>query len=291
MNIGSSMPSAPFASYDEKNEEILFSMHSIFHIGEIKNINENKRLWEVNLTLVSDNDPQLCALTEHIREETYSHAKGWSRLSDLSIKLNQFERAQQIFEMMVTQTCDSEKAGIYHKLGMIKGKQGKYAEAISFYKQSIEINQKILLPTHPDLCSAYSCLGQMYEKTDKLQKALSFLEKALEIQQQILPPNHPDLTASYTSMGNIYNKIGNYLKALTFHEKAHAIYQKTLPPHHPDLATAYYNIGNTYNQMGNYSKAMSSFEQAVNIGENSLAANVPDLQKWKNDLESVKQKL
>jgi tetratricopeptide (TPR) repeat protein len=85
--------------------------------------------------------------------------------------------------------------------------------------------------------------------------------------------------------------MGNYLKALTFHEKAHAIYQKTLPPHHPDLATAYYNIGNTYNQMGNYSKAMSSFEQAVNIGENSLAANVPDLQKWKNDLESVKQKL
>jgi tetratricopeptide (TPR) repeat protein len=293
MNIDSSMPSTPFADIhgmgcDHAGEEILFSMHSIFRIGQIKNINDNKRLWEVNLTLVSNNDPQLRALTEHIQDETYSHAKGWYRLGDLSIKLNQFDKAQQVFLTMLNQTYDSEQAGIYQKLGMIKEKQEKYAEAIYFYKKWLEINQQILPPTHSDLCSAYNSLGQMYEKTDQLPKALSRFEKVLEIQQQILPPNHPDLTKSYTNLGNVYKKMGNYLKALEFHEKVYKIYQKTLPPNHPDLATAYYNIGDTHNLMGNYSKAMPLFEQAVNISD---VANTPDLQKWRKDLESVKQKL
>jgi tetratricopeptide (TPR) repeat protein len=293
MNIDSSMPSTPFADIhgmgcDHPGEEILFSMHSIFRIGQMKNINDNKRLWEVNLTLVSNNDPQLRALTEHIQEETYSHAKGWYRLGDLSIKLNQFDKAQQVFLTMLNQTYDSEQAGIYHKLGMIKEKQEKYAEAIPFYKKWLEINQQILPPTHPDLCSAYNSLGQMYEKTDQLSKALSRFEKVLGIQQQILPPNHPDLIKSYTNLGNVYKKMGNYLKALEFHEKVYKIYQKTLPPNHPDLATAYYNIGDTHNLMGNYSKAMPLFEKAVTISE---AANTPDLQKWRKDLESVKQKL
>ena len=39
-------------------------MHSVFRIGEIKQIDNNNRLWQVDLTLTSDNDPQLHALTE-----------------------------------------------------------------------------------------------------------------------------------------------------------------------------------------------------------------------------------
>ena len=75
MSIDPSISSAPFASIEEVSyfqteEEILFSMHTVFRIGEIKQIDENKSLYQVELTLTSDNDPQLRILTEHIREET-----------------------------------------------------------------------------------------------------------------------------------------------------------------------------------------------------------------------------
>jgi hypothetical protein len=54
----------PFAnvgkvSYYQREEEILFSMHSVFRIGQVKQIEKNDRLWQVDLTLTGENDPQL----------------------------------------------------------------------------------------------------------------------------------------------------------------------------------------------------------------------------------------
>jgi len=294
MTIDPSIPSAPFAgvSYHQTEEGILFPMHSIFRIEQITNIGENKPLWQVNLSLTSDNDPQLHALTEQIREETYPHAKGWHRLGKLLVKLSQFEKAQRVFEIMLPQTSDDrEKSGIYHMLGMIKDKQGDYVAAVKFYEKSIKINQKILPQPHFDLATSYSCLGQVYETIGEYSKALTTLEKALEIQQKTLPPNHPDLATSYGNIGNVLKKMGEYSKALSSHEKAYEIYRKTLPSNHPHLAISNNNIGEVYDKMSNYSKAVSFFERAVDIGQHSLPANHSDLQIWKSNLESVKKKL
>ena len=89
IQINPSISTTPFAnvkdvSYYKGEDEILFSMHSIFRIGEIKQLDGNTRLWQVDLILTSDNDPQLHALTEHIRKETYPDLKGWKRLGELT---------------------------------------------------------------------------------------------------------------------------------------------------------------------------------------------------------------
>jgi tetratricopeptide (TPR) repeat protein len=89
----------------------------------------------------------------------------------------------------------------------------------------------------------------------------------------------------------VYSEKGDYSKALSSHEKALEIEQKSLPPNHPDLATSYDSIGLVYYTMGDYSKAILFFERAVDIGQRSLPANHPNLQKWKKNLETVKNKL
>ncbi|UJR18350.1 hypothetical protein I4U23_005252 [Adineta vaga] len=124
MNIDSSIPSTPFAnvrnvSCFEGEEEILFSMHSVFRIEQIEQMDGNNRLWQVNLTLTNDNDPQLRSLTERIRQEIFPHLTGWYRLGNLLIKIGQFNKAQQIFEIMLGQTTNEhDKANIYHMLGL-----------------------------------------------------------------------------------------------------------------------------------------------------------------------------
>jgi hypothetical protein len=62
-------------------------MHSIFRIQQIKQMDGNNHLWQVDLTLTSDHDPQLHALTECIREGTFPDEKGWYRLGNLLIKI------------------------------------------------------------------------------------------------------------------------------------------------------------------------------------------------------------
>jgi hypothetical protein len=88
MKIDPSASATPFAnirnvSYYRKEEETLWSMHSIFRIGQIASIDNNDRLCQVNLTLTSENDPQLHVLTQYKRKETSWDTKGWHRLSQL----------------------------------------------------------------------------------------------------------------------------------------------------------------------------------------------------------------
>ncbi len=99
MQIDPLITATPFAnvgkvSYYQGEEEILFSMHSVYRIGQLKQIDKNDRLWQVDLTLTGDNDPQLRALTECMREETVEGYKGWYRLDYLMIKLGNFNKVE-----------------------------------------------------------------------------------------------------------------------------------------------------------------------------------------------------
>ncbi|CAF4046177.1 unnamed protein product, partial [Rotaria sp. Silwood1] len=84
MTIDPSISSTPFASIRElsdfaQEDEILFSMNTIFRIGDIRKIDSNRSLYEVDLKLTSDDDQQLRRLTDHIREES-SGGTGWHRM-------------------------------------------------------------------------------------------------------------------------------------------------------------------------------------------------------------------
>jgi hypothetical protein len=81
-------------------------MHAVFRIGQIKPIDENdNRVWQVELKLTGDHDPQLRELTNSVREETDA-STGWSRLVRLTIKVAQYDKAHQLCEMLLPSTTD-----------------------------------------------------------------------------------------------------------------------------------------------------------------------------------------
>jgi tetratricopeptide (TPR) repeat protein len=284
-----STPSANIneVSYFKMEEEILFSMHSVFRIGRVEQLDASKRLWQVDLTLTSENDQQLRALTERMQEETRGPT-GWHRLGKLMILLGQFNKAEELCEILLKKTTDGdEKAHLYSMLGTIKNAQGQYTEAIEFNKKSIKINQKILSPTDPDLAASYNNIGTAYDNTGEYSKALSYYEKALEIEQKTLPLNHPDLATSYNNIGGVYTKMSEYSKALRYYEKAVEIQQKALPPNHPDLAGSYNNIGGVYDNIVEYSKALSYYEKAVEIQQKTLPPNHPSFGTSYNNIGLV----
>jgi tetratricopeptide (TPR) repeat protein len=292
MKIDSLISSTPFAnvknvSYYQGEEEILFSMHSVFRIGQVNQIEKNDRLWEVELALSYDNDPQLQALTKSMQEIT-AGSTGWFRLGIFLMKVAQFDKAQQLFEIMIDQTNDEKKKGeIYYYLGSIKFDQGKYIEALSYYENFLKTRQKTLPANHPDLGSCYNNIGSVHKNMGEYSKALSYYEKALEISQKTLPANHPHLSASYNNIGSVHKNMGEYSKALSYYEKALEIRQKTLPANHPHLSASYNNIGSVYYDMGEYSKALAYYEKALEISQKILPANHPHLATSYNNIGLV----
>jgi hypothetical protein len=77
MTIDPSTSTTPLAlindlSYFRNEDEVLFSMNTIFRIHDVISLDESHRLFQVNLKLTGDNDKDLRLLTDYIREETFS---------------------------------------------------------------------------------------------------------------------------------------------------------------------------------------------------------------------------
>ncbi|CAF1225915.1 unnamed protein product [Adineta steineri] len=283
IEVDPSQSISPFASIAgiskfQGEEEVLFSMHSVFRIQDIKQIGGDNRLYEVNLTLTADNDLRLNRLTDHIRQESFPDEEGWYRLGLVLRKIGQFDKAEDIYQVLLDQTNDDKnKTPIYSQLGSIKADQGKYKEALTLYEKSLTIDQKTLPPNHPDLAHSYINIGNVHATMGNYPKTLFYHERGVEIQQKSLPHNHPELAISYNNIGLVHDSMGNYPKALSYYEKAVEIRKQSLPPNHPDLAHSYLNIGNVYAIMSNYPKALSYHERGVEIQQKSLPHNHPEL--------------
>ncbi|CAF4429227.1 unnamed protein product [Rotaria sp. Silwood2] len=292
MTIDPTVSSTPFASirevsYFQAEEEILFSMHTVFRIGDVRQIDKENPLYEVDLKLTSDDDEQLRELTARIREEV-SGSTGWYRMGKLLLQIGQFNKAEELYMALLQQASDdSDRAYIYHQLGWLKSDQGQYKEAASFYEKSLEIKRKTLPEDHPSLAPTYSNIGQVYNHMGDYSKALEFYEKSHKIKEIALPPNHPSLATSYNNIGQVYDNMGDYSKALEFYEKTLEIDKKTLPQNHPSLATSYNNIGLVYKNMGDYSKALEFHEKSHQIYEIALPANHPLLATSYNNIAWV----
>ncbi|CAF4770316.1 unnamed protein product, partial [Rotaria magnacalcarata] len=169
MMVDPSKSTTPFASvtdvghFGDAEEEVIFSMHTVFRINDVTSTDENQRIFQVNLTLTTDDDKDLRLLTNHIREETFPDSTGWYRLGLVLLKLGQSHKAYQMYQVLLEQaTIEGEKGPIYHQLGKAKFMQGEYEEAIKFYEKSFAIQQQSLPPNHPDLAMYYNNIGAVY---------------------------------------------------------------------------------------------------------------------------------
>ncbi|CAF3596544.1 unnamed protein product [Rotaria socialis] len=218
-----STSNTPFAMIDEHSaipseQEILFTMHTVFRVVEIKQTPKNNRLWEVHLTITDDNDPQLSTLTNRIKQGI--NGEVWDRMGKLMLK---------------NASIDSNRAHIYHQLGWLKDDQGKYPEVAKFYEKCLEIYRKTLPENDVSSAFTYGNIGLVDKNMGEYSKALGLYEKANKIFEISLPPNHPDLATSYNNIGEVYRNMGEYSKALSYLEKTLSIKQKSLPSTHPSI--------------------------------------------------------
>ncbi|CAF1518823.1 unnamed protein product [Adineta steineri] len=289
MCINPCIKSVPFAtikeqSYFKEEEEILFSMHTVFRVGVIEQMDNKNQLYQVELQLTSDDDQQQRVLTDRMREEAAGNTD-WQRLGRLLCRIGQFNKAEELYNVLLDQTSDEgEKAIYYHQLGSVHSNQGDYEKAICYYEQGLEIQQKTLPSDHRDLAISNNSIGLVYYDMGKYSEALSYYEKAREIRQKTLPSDLLDLATLYNNIGCAYNNIGEYSKALPYHRKALKIREKFLPANHPKLAISHNNIGLVYANMGEYSKALSSHEKALEIYQKTLPSNHPLLATSYNNI-------
>jgi tetratricopeptide (TPR) repeat protein len=283
MEIDPTICPVPFASldnisyYDNAENEVLFSTHTVFRIGTMNRIDGG--LWQVNLTLTRICDEQMLFLTYHIGKEIQG-VTNWHSLATLLYKMGKYNTAIQALNQIIEQTDSdrSEKtltalASTYNNFGVMYDSMEDYSRALEYFHKALEIQKQYFRGDHPSLAIAYSNIGMTHRALGDYAEALESCEKTLEISKKSSPTNLKLLTTAYSNIGIIYESIGDYLKALSFYQEAFKIQQSFLPLHHPSFTLIYNNFGGIYSLMGKYSEALSSYKDTLKIQEKCLPAD------------------
>ena len=278
MSIDTSISSTPFAAVDgisdyDAEKEILFSMHTVFRIRESNRIDNTNLLYQVDLELTANDDEQLRNLTKRISQEV-TGPTGWGRLGSLLLKIDQFNKAEEVYLTLLEQTSSQRyRAHYYSQLGFIKDHQDDYNKALDYYKKALEIEQKIYPTDHRIFSTSYNNIGGVYHSMKQYSKALLCYEKDLEISLKTRSSDDHHLAVLYNNIGTVCDRMNEYSKALMFYQKVLKIELKTHPDNHPTLITTYSNIAGTFCSIGDHAKAIPIYQKSLDICENSLPPN------------------
>jgi eukaryotic-like serine/threonine-protein kinase len=92
--------------------------------------------------------------------------------------------------------------------------EGKYAEAVALFGQTLEIERRVLGPEHPGTLTTMSNLAATYNIEGKNPEAAeALLSQSFEIQRRTLGYEHPDTLRSMSNLGMTHLEAGSYARA------------------------------------------------------------------------------
>jgi tetratricopeptide (TPR) repeat protein len=142
-------------------------------------------------------------------------ARIYFRRSDWTNSLKNLEAALKI---SLNQKNDYGIANTYYWLGSVSHRQGKYEQAIEYFKKCMEFAQKISYL--PAIAKTYTGLSDVYVDQGNYTKAIEFYKKSIAILHK---------TGHIYEMSDVYNRIGvAYCKQGDKIEKALEYYNKRI---------------------------------------------------------------
>ena len=293
IKMDTSISRTPYASighvsyFLDSEQEILFSMHTIFRIGQLKQIGD--RLWHIILTLTSDDDKQLKQLIEFIRKEIAMQPE-WAHLAVLMLRMGEYKKAEEICRAIVASTSINDLdtfVWCLNNMGNIMVEQGDQTTALVYLRKALEIKEQYFSSDQPRLITAHNNIGLLYDSMGQYPTALSHYKKALKMEEQIASSDNLILAMIHNNIGHLHHTMGNYSKARFHLQKALDIRERSLPAIHPDLATIHNNLGDMYCAHGQYSEALVHYEKTLGIQQKSLPSHHRSIGATQNNMGYV----
>ncbi|CAF1208697.1 unnamed protein product [Adineta ricciae] len=285
MNITGSINDIPFASIDEisnfgsEEAEVLFSMNTIFRIGQIEYLGPN--FYRIHLTLVNNEDQEIQQLIQYLREEITMQDNHLCSFGQLTLRMQEWPKAIEIYESILKNAIDNQQTGnmahAYHQLGYIDYHLNKLETALDYLQKSLTIYKKYGKMYASAMADTYSMIGQVqFEQKKDLEKALENIQHALEIRRKQYNTEPQTLAKNYTQIGETLLYLQRRDDALDNLKEALKI-QDTLPKYHMDLASTYSTISHVHHDRKNYEESLDYCRKALDIYTRCLRPNHPNL--------------
>jgi tetratricopeptide (TPR) repeat protein len=278
--------SSPFASlehisYFEWEKEILFSMHTIFSIQDINEMDNG--IWHVHLTITNEDDDQLRQLTNYLQEKVTG--EGLYPLLNLMLRMGEYDKALRICQTMLLE-IPADKSGniadIHTKMGWCYTAKHDLDVAREHFETAINF----FTPDAPFMVPLFcrSGLGRVFHLQGKYDLALKEYESFMKLDIMELgfdrimsfDYGHEMIADLCSQIGLLLQDMCKYKKALEINEKALKLYHRAnIPTMNPSVVSVYNNIAVCHMHMENYELALPYLNKTVEFHERALPKNHP----------------
>jgi CHAT domain-containing protein/predicted metal-dependent hydrolase len=167
----------------------------------------------------------------------------------------------------------TEAATALASLGNTKAQAGQFEPALASLKRSLQIREKFLSPTNPDLALATWNLGFIYVGAGNYGLAMPFLERSKALLEKSYIPRDGGTAGPFAialnSLGTAQLNIGEYDKAISTLQRGLAVNELAFGNASINLVDLLKSLSEAYSTRGDFDRAQPLLERALRILENA----------------------
>lgn len=150
---------------------------------------------------------------------------------------------------------------------------GDYAQAIRFYRQAVQIYDRILPQGDYRQAGLYNNMSILFEKMNENAEAVEAAKKALAIIEK-LPDNDAQTATTLTNLALIYFKLSENEEAKACLSRALALFEKDGENLNEHYSGALAGMGEACYRDGEYEKSLSYYERALELVKQHYGENM-----------------
>jgi len=182
--------------------------------------------------------------------------------------------AAEAFGLSDSLGFNSGKASSLHIMGNYYKATGDFANAITKYQESVEINEQT--GNKNELINAYKNMGYCYCMIGKTSEGIVYFKKVLLLNEE--EGNKPGIAKAFNNLGNVYQMTGDIELAIEYFNKAIQIWEEIgnkmeIADLYNNLGYLYMNQDQNYNALEAYFTALAVYEEFENESRIALVQN------------------
>jgi tetratricopeptide (TPR) repeat protein len=187
------------------------------------------------------------------------------------------ELVDKAYEIVDREQNSNEYAEILTYKAYLLNALGNAKEALPYFKQALEMYQRLYEEDHPDVADSLNNMGSVLKSLGNAKEALPYYKQALEMRQCLYEEDHPDVADSLNNMGYVLASLGNAKDVLPYFKQALEMRQRLYEEDHPDVAESLNNMGSVLKSLGNAKDALPYYKQALEMRQCLYEEDHPDV--------------
>jgi tetratricopeptide (TPR) repeat protein len=156
-------------------------------------------------------------------------------------------------------------AAVYSSIAVVYDNDGKYSEALEWYKKALDVCESTLGRDHSTTVTAYINISSVHFRKGEYPKAMEWLRKALAVKEKQLGSEHPETAAIYGNIALVLRKIGETDKALEVFLYVLDVFSGVFDPYDSRIGDLLTEISGIYQEQRNYEKAFEYMKRLAEI--------------------------